>query len=83
MPPVMFGETPNIQGFHNQIVAGNPVTKTGAFSQSYQDQFFISTNSGDNYAMSALSFDASDSNTIYGGSRLQPSALQALACIKF
>ena len=75
-------ETPNIQGFHNKIITATSITRNGAFSKSYQDQAFLTIGSGDLYAMSALSFDASDSNTIYEGSTLQPSVLQVLACIR-
>ena len=75
-------QLPNMTGFHNQIISGKPVTNTGVFSKSYQDDFVFSFTNGGDYAATALNFVASDSNSIYSGTLMQPKSLQVLACIR-
>lgn len=55
-------------------------TLTGVFSLGRSTKNAPSGNTGS--TAYALSFDASDGDVIYSGSKLQPSALQVLTCIK-
>lgn len=84
MLPVMFGRDPNITGeatMENLYGLVNAsATLTGVFSLGRSTQNAPSGNTGS--TAYALSFDASDDDVIYSGSKLQPSALQVLACIK-
>ena len=88
--PVMFGATPNITGSvcyekNGYGTAGNVRIASGPFSVSTNAKGYAE--SGGNAGAGAnaqIDFDTSRSNQIYGASEtVQPSALRALACIKF
>ncbi len=69
---------PNIEGrFGRTIYTGDPTLFTGAFTQNTTD---LSTFGGSGTALRSVSFNASQSNAIYGNSTtVQPPA----ACVKF
>ena len=75
-------ETPNITGYHNQLLTWEHPTPTGVFSQSSQETAFLDSSAGNKVSASVLAFYASSSQSIYSGSTLQPKALQTLACIR-
>ena len=75
-------ETPNISGYHNQLLTWEPPTPTGVFSGSSQETAFLDSSVGNKVSASVLAFHASSSQSIYSGSTLQPKALQTLACIR-
>ena len=75
----MFGLAPNILGKFEDIYGGPSQKADGAFSVSSMEAGVRGSISA-RYAI--FSFDASDSNSIYAGSSVQPKALQALPCIK-
>ena len=80
----MFGGYPNIVGEATmEILYGlvnTSATLTGVFSLGRSTKNAPSGNTGS--TAYALSFDASDGDANYGGSKLQVSALQVLVCIK-
>ena len=61
-------------------LVNSSATLTGVFSLGRSTKNAPSGNTGS--TANALSFDASDGDVIYSGSKLQPSALQVLVCIK-
>ena len=77
---------PNILGGFNAIrfnVSNNigDVLKDGAFTTNiaYKN---ISVSVGESYGSTLYSFKASDSNSVFAGTTVQASALQALPCIR-
>lgn len=83
-------EDPNIIGSESHEKNGygtksNVYTQTGPFSVSVNEKGFAESEGSAGWGYNAqIDFDASRSNQIYGASEtVQPSALRALACIKF
>ena len=81
---------PNIIGSESHEKNGygtksNVYTQTGPFSVSVNEKGFAESEGSAGWGDNAqIDFDASRSNQIYGASEtVQPSALRALACIKF
>ena len=73
--PVVFGEDPNITGgFTGALAYGSGATPTTEQGNAYAG--------GTTYLMSKINLDASHSSSIYSGTKMQPSALQVLACIR-
>ena len=83
--PVLFGLSPNIQG---ELIAAN--TSHGLFSPNSTGAFEVwpGTNEiqadivGDKQGNNKVFFSPQKTSAIYGGSKLQPSALALLACIR-
>lgn len=79
---------PNIQGSISDMPAGSKMQKNGAFVGSDMPKYIwrveYDSNAGNVGFMFPFNFDASNSNSIYGGSdTVQPPAIQAVAQIKF
>ena len=77
----MYVWSPNITGLLKRGSGVQPFAgPEGAFSLGTTDARFA--NQGETGSFSSLLFDASRSSTLYGGSTMQPNALQVLACIR-
>ena len=71
---------PNISGGVGYLMATNDWTPYGVFHFSGQVTGSPGRNAGGTSA--GIDFQAKDSNAVYSGSKVQPSALQLLACIR-
>ena len=79
---------PNIRGTMNDIPSGaNNFSKTGAFTDSSQAEtrwYLDANNSGQIRFLFPLSFNAANSNAIYGSAdTVQPPALQLIPQIRY
>ena len=74
-------ETPNIQGEFRSFDVGGFEQPLGAFYIVNQRELVGASGSSLGYDL-VVGFDASGSNSSYSGSKLQPSALQVLPCIR-
>ena len=81
---------PNINGFLNSYGLGNVpndfnIHWDGAITLvSLQEQSIVQINEDPEWKTTQdFRFDASRSSDLYSGDKMQPAALQALACIKF
>ena len=83
----MFGLAPNMTGrFWDlaSVLTEKMGTATGCFSSptSANSAISIATVSTTQSSGDGIDFSASKSSTVYSGSKLQPSALQLLPCIR-
>ena len=86
----MFGACPNISGSFGGLVDWRNYGDLGhscsyPFSVDWEGTYRDLTGSNDTPQSNrdiSMSFDANKSNAIYSGSKMQPSALQILACIR-
>ena len=77
----MFGEDPNTTGQLHQLASGLTL-KTGVFSGSVVTHRAYTSILGTNQDEFTLDFNASNGNAIYGGTTVQPKALNCLSCIR-
>lgn len=76
----MFGRYPNITGTISRVAHGNDMaTADGAFARSLVSITGNATGSG---WTEQFVFSANKSNSMYKGTNIQPSALQALIIIR-
>ena len=90
-PPLMFGHAPNITGAAN-FRHGNIESSAGIITNAYGSlelnasaSSAVSTfthSASISYAADRLDLQAELSNSSYQGDKLQPAALQTLACIR-
>lgn len=76
---------PNIIGKSQlELVEQSSTGQTGAFKTTAYPEFIrnVSYGSGGSMGWGHVELEASKSNSAYSGSKLQPSALQLLACIR-
>lgn len=83
----MFGSWPNIQGWVGAYGLGNSSESnswSGAFSvgDSHPNMAVTYGETADQYLQQDLAFQASNSNETYAGTKVQPSALLTLPCIR-
>ena len=78
-------QLPNIRGKSQlELVEQSSTGQTGAFKTTAYPEFIrnVSYGSGGSMGWGHVELEASKSNSAYSGSKLQPSALQLLACIR-
>ena len=73
---------PNITGGVNDLYGGPSRSASGAFKSSDIKGETMNATDGSRTGATVLSFKAFDSSSLFSGSKLQPSALQLLACIR-
>lgn len=79
--PLMFGTWPNTIGQLHQLASGLTL-KTGVFSGSVVTHRAYTSILGTDQDEFTLDFNASNGNAIYGGTTVQPKALNCLPCIR-
>lgn len=80
--PLMFGVCPNIQGQAAWSVGTEGSVAQGYGALSVEASGFKSVTMQDGEGDLSLGLNASAGNSIYSGTKLQPSAIQTLACIR-
>lgn len=83
----MFGHSTNIQGSFQNDLTGHGrwglSPADGCFTAGWNTSCIFPRDFEVYQQESGAYFDASDSNSLYSGTALQVSALQALACIRY
>ena len=82
--PLMFGQIPNITGYSDNGGESNKdYSPDGAFySTVVNANTKMSHEAADDTNIEVIRIDASRVSNIYNSTKLQPSALQCLACIR-
>ena len=75
-------QLPNITGGVNDLYGGPSRSASGVFKSSDIKGETMNATDGSRTGATVLSFKAFDSSALFSGSKLQPSALQLLACIR-
>ena len=74
---------PNITGRYSNVIGRSDPEATGVFEVIHVGESYVQPNSSATRLTSQdTGFKASKGNAIYGGSKVQPKALQVLACIR-